>query len=246
MTFLSVHTAVGVCFVCLITLVFFSRDFIEYKKSVLKTSKLIINRVYFGRNKERRDAASRQHLQESDYLQHELLFFFKSSDDSHAQYDNSTVQFDEKIMLDNFSDLIEKSSELSTSTSNNRLLRKLAITYFPGNLNVQQNGLLLSQGLTSTIIARKGNTVSYTSGLGKSKASFHSYPDGAATFVDDDPKNPGGWIYVSNSETRNTYDGGVGALKFDKNGGVIDYKMVLTKSRANCSGGRTPWGVSTT
>ena len=70
-----------------------------------------------------------------------------------------------------------------------------------------------------------------------SQATFHSLPDAGAIF----PTENGGWIYVSNSERSS--NGGVGALTFNSNGDVIDYKMVLSSSRSNCGGGKTPWNV---
>jgi hypothetical protein len=117
------------------------------------------------------------------------------------------------------------------------------ITYVPGQLTVAENGMLLSQGLTSRQLAQKFQTVKYHSGS-ESNEAFHDFPDGAATFLDPDPSNVGGWIYVSNSEYRNTYQGGVGAIRFDRDGNVIEYKMVLRNTRANCGGGKTPWQVS--
>jgi hypothetical protein len=106
------------------------------------------------------------------------------------------------------------------------------ITYMPGLLNVQERDLFLSQGLKSEIIAVTGSPVLYANGA-SSNIDFHVWPDGAAVFEDYRPGNPGGWIYVSNSEA---YDGGVGALTFNKDGGIIDYKMVLTGTDLNCNG----------
>jgi hypothetical protein len=37
-------------------------------------------------------------------------------------------------------------------------------------------------------------------------------------------------------------EGGVGAITFDSNGEIINYKRVLTNTTWNCGGGRTPWG----
>jgi hypothetical protein len=68
-------------------------------------------------------------------------------------------------------------------------------------------------------------------------------PDFGATFVDTRPENPGGWIYVSNSEVRRPwYQGGVGAITFDSQGHIREYRMILTNTTANCGGGVTPWG----
>mmetsp|Transcript_42859 Transcript_42859/g.62757 ORF Transcript_42859/g.62757 Transcript_42859/m.62757 type:complete len:370 (-) Transcript_42859:150-1259(-) len=64
-------------------------------------------------------------------------------------------------------------------------------------------------------------------------------PDGAAVFAH---PTGNGWVYVSNSEVKKG-GGGVGAIQFDANGDVIDYKMILTNTSLNCSGGRTPWNT---
>ena len=87
------------------------------------------------------------------------------------------------------------------------------ITYAPGNLTINQNGLSLSTGLSSRVVAVSGSPVLYITGE-KSKTKFHSNPDGGAVFAD---SKEGGWIYVSNSE-KDKGRGGVGAIKFDKNG----------------------------
>lgn len=92
-------------------------------------------------------------------------------------------------------------------------------------LNSIENGLFLAGGFTARMIAIAGHKIPYADGS-KSYLPFHDRPDGAHVFADPRPENPGGWIYASNSEVVN--DGGVGALTFDRNGNVIDYKMVLT------------------
>lgn len=120
------------------------------------------------------------------------------------------------------------------------------VSYYPGNLSVFENQLELSVGLTSRIIATTDMLVEYSDGR-HSNLKFHPFPDFGATFVD--PSSDGGWIYVSNSEVRRTnftaypQKGGVGALTFDKDGNVLDYRMVLTDTEANCGGGRTPWNT---
>ena len=124
-------------------------------------------------------------------------------------------------------------------------LRPTLVSYVPGDLSiVTEHGLRLSTGLTATLIAKSGQPVAYTS-LGsdeaRSSTNFHQLPDFGATFVDRRRWNPGGWIYVSNSEVRDGH-GGVGALTFDRHGHVMDYRMILRQTAANCGGGRTPWG----
>jgi hypothetical protein len=116
------------------------------------------------------------------------------------------------------------------------------ITYRPGHLTVNENGLLLSQGLKSRILANTGQKVKFANGESSSEL-FHGRPDGAATFAfpDDDPENPGGYVYVSNSEMVEEGEGGVGAIYFDKFGNLTGYKMLLTGTTMNCGGGRTPW-----
>jgi hypothetical protein len=115
------------------------------------------------------------------------------------------------------------------------------VTYLPGLLTVEENGLLLSQGLTSRIIARSGTNVPYSDGS-TSDVPFHMRPDFGATFrvPDDAIENKGGWVYVSNSEVDNK-KGGVGAITFDKDGNVIHYEMLLDGTSMNCAGGKTPW-----
>eukprot|EP00977_Amphora_coffeiformis_P016670 scaffold5220_cov188-Amphora_coffeaeformis.AAC.2 len=120
------------------------------------------------------------------------------------------------------------------------------VTFDPGELTVRQNGLLLSTGLTSRLLATSGRPVVYdtpsdANGQQQSRQVFHSLPDMGACFVD--PRNPGGWIYVSNSEVRTAGRGGVGALTFDADGQLVDYQRILTGTTSNCGGGRTPWGA---
>ena len=51
------------------------------------------------------------------------------------------------------------------------------ITYVPGEATVFENGLLLSTGLKSRIIATKNTRVQYDTG-GQSSVDFHTAPDG--------------------------------------------------------------------
>lgn len=101
-----------------------------------------------------------------------------------------------------------------------------SVTFVPGELTVQENGLLLSTGLASKLIGTKGTLVSYHNG-GQSATPFHLDPDAGAVFPDTDANNPGGWIYVNNAEVHPKYgvpegQGGVGAFTFNKDGHLID------------------------
>jgi secreted PhoX family phosphatase len=93
------------------------------------------------------------------------------------------------------------------------------------------NGVLLPEGFTSRILARTGQAP-----IDGGNFLWHGAPDGGATYDSED----GGWIYVSNSES---VPGGVGALKFDAEGNLIDAYRILDGSIINCAGGRTPWGT---
>jgi len=117
-----------------------------------------------------------------------------------------------------------------------------SLTYYPGLLTESENGLILSQGLHSSVFARTGSKVTYSNGE-TSALDVHSKPDFGGCFADPRPNNVGGWIYVSNSENRAVGNGGVGAFTFNKDGVLIDYSMVLTGTKSNCGGGKTPWGA---
>ncbi|MFF7181375.1 alkaline phosphatase PhoX [Streptomyces sp. NPDC008121] len=92
------------------------------------------------------------------------------------------------------------------------------------------NGILLPSGFTSRVIARSGQQVGSTS------YTWHNAPDGGACFVAGT-----GWIYVSNSEINP--GGGAGAVKFDASGNVVGAYRVLSNTRQNCAGGKTPWNT---
>lgn len=96
-----------------------------------------------------------------------------------------------------------------------------------------ENGLKLPQGFKSRIVARSGEAPAGLPGY-----TWHSAPDGGATF----PTEDGGWVYVSNSEMR-SFSGGVGALRFDSRGKVSDAYEILKNTSINCAGGATPWGT---
>jgi hypothetical protein len=113
-------------------------------------------------------------------------------------------------------------------------------TYVPGNLTHEEVGLLLSEGLRARIIATTGEPVEYHDGS-LSEELFHGRPDFGATFADRRPFNEGGWVYASNSEMPEEGAGGVGSVTFDRDGNIIDYRMVLVNTTMNCGGGKSPW-----
>jgi hypothetical protein len=130
--------------------------------------------------------------------------------------------------------------------------RALAAPVQPGEspygdlLPPDANGLQLPAGFTSRVVAVSLAPVPGTSHL------WHAFPDGGACVPTDD----GGWIYVSNSENPPPADiplitsiipfiglGGVGAIRFDAEGNVVDAYPVQEDGTSNCAGGLTPWGT---
>lgn len=104
----------------------------------------------------------------------------------------------------------------------------------PGALQAPDaNGIMLPSGFRSRIVARSGEPA-----VSNSSYHWHSAPDGGACFATDD----GGWVYVSNCEGGRG-QGGVGALRFNANGSVVDSYPILENTTRNCAGGATPWGT---
>ncbi|QIJ62463.1 alkaline phosphatase PhoX [Streptomyces sp. JB150] len=92
------------------------------------------------------------------------------------------------------------------------------------------NGIRLPSGFTSRVIARSGQTVPGTS------YTWHNAPDGGACYADGT-----GWIYVSNSEINP--GGGASAVKFSSTGAITGAYRILSNTRTNCAGGKTPWNT---
>ena len=101
------------------------------------------------------------------------------------------------------------------------------------------DGILAPPGFQVRVVARYlSNPVSgLFDPLGLTGYHWHTAPDGGAVF----PAADGGWVYVSNSET--SPGGGVGALRFDAQGTVVDAYRILDDTRRNCAGGATPWNT---
>jgi len=96
-----------------------------------------------------------------------------------------------------------------------------------------ENGLMLPEGFTSRVVAVAGEKV------GDTDFEWHIFPDGAATFAQDD----GGWIHTVNSEVFIAGAAGVSAIRYDADGNIVDAYEVLRGSSSNCGGGPTPWGT---
>ncbi|WP_405605544.1 PhoX family protein [Streptomyces sp. NBC_01410] len=92
------------------------------------------------------------------------------------------------------------------------------------------NGIQLPSGFSSRVIARSGQRVGSTS------YTWHNAPDGGACFADGS-----GWIYVSNSEINPS--GGASAVKFSSAGAITGAYRILSNTRQNCAGGKTPWNT---
>lgn len=96
-----------------------------------------------------------------------------------------------------------------------------------------ENGFMLPPGFSYREVARSGQSPGGSSGY-----IWHPSPDGGACFPTDD----GGWVYVSNSEL-GRQEGGVGALRFNSQGDIVDAYSILSNTSVNCAGGATPWGT---
>ncbi|GGY12454.1 alkaline phosphatase PhoX [Streptomyces djakartensis] len=92
------------------------------------------------------------------------------------------------------------------------------------------NGIRLPSGFTSRVIARSGQRVGSTS------YTWHNAPDGGACYADGT-----GWIYVSNSEINPS--GGASAVRFSSTGAITGAYRILSNTRQNCAGGKTPWNT---
>jgi hypothetical protein len=118
-----------------------------------------------------------------------------------------------------------------------KALENVPLSFRPGELSVHSNGMVLSSGLAVRRLATSGKAIEFANGK-RSALAFHHKPDGAAVFA----ARQGGWVYVSNSELDNN-EGGTGAIRFNKDGEMVDYYMILVNTTRNCNGGKTPWNT---
>lgn len=93
------------------------------------------------------------------------------------------------------------------------------------------NGVRLPKGFRSRVVARSLQPVPGTGYV------LPLFPDGSATF----PTPDGGWIQVVNSEV--PLIGGASAIRYAKDGRIVDAYGILTGTSTNCAGGPTPWGT---
>lgn len=111
-------------------------------------------------------------------------------------------------------------------------LRKATLT--SGAIQGIDDEVWIPEGFSIRCVARAG-TVPVVGPRGA--YTWHVNPDGGAVFPS---PTDGGWVYVNNSEF---VPGGVGALRFDAAGNLVDAYPILSGTRVNCAGGPTPWGT---
>lgn len=178
-----------------------------------------------------------------------MLIYYDSSSPSMLPSSSSSLPTVSQSSLPTISPSLLPTISPSYSNSDTASIKETIVTYIPGLLTTIENGLTLSEGLTSRIIGISNNPIIYNNGT-KSVDIFLSQPDAAATYKDTRSFNMGGWIYTMNFEVRpdkgttNINQGGVGSITFNRNGDIIHYEMILKNlTYANCGGGKTPWNV---
>jgi uncharacterized protein len=102
------------------------------------------------------------------------------------------------------------------------------------------NGIMLPEGFSSRPVAMGNVPVAGTT------YPWHIFSDGQATYATRDD----GFILVSNSENPPdvgagppTGSGGASAIRFSKEGDILDAYPILSGTSVNCAGGATPWGT---
>lgn len=97
--------------------------------------------------------------------------------------------------------------------------------------------LFVPAGFTARRLATTGSTVLRSDGS-STGYTWHDDPDGGGVFPIVTPTSFDGWVYTSNSEAT---PGGVGAIKFDAAGNVVDAYSILSGTSNNCAGGVMPF-----
>ena len=87
--------------------------------------------------------------------------------------------------------------------------------------------------MSCALLTTADQCVQYADGT-YSQQIMHQKADGAGVVPH---PTDGGWYYVSNSETKSYFGGGVGTLRFNANGEVIGYERTLFGTTDNCGGG---------
>ena len=132
----------------------------------------------------------------------------------------------------------DRPSEKPSNSPTQRPSTRLAVTFERGALkkDIKRFGFTVSKGITVKMIAKADNYVRFTNGK-RSNMKYHAMPDGAAIIPLKD-----GYVYVNNAEIRDGL-GGVYGLYFDRNGEIVDYRVLLSGTSRNCAGGKTPWNT---
>ena len=112
------------------------------------------------------------------------------------------------------------------------------ITFERGALkkDIKRFGFKVSKGMTVRKIAQADKYVRFANGK-RSETKYHAMPDGAAVIPLSD-----GYVYVNNAEIKDGL-GGVYGLYFDRNGRMVDYRVLLSGTSRSCAGGKTPWNT---
>ncbi|MBR9814916.1 DUF839 domain-containing protein, partial [bacterium] len=107
------------------------------------------------------------------------------------------------------------------------------VTLTAGAIDGVDDEVTAPAGFDVRVVARQGLNP-LTGQADPNGFEWHIDPDGGAVYP---ATADGGWVYVSNSEET---PGGVGALRFDADGNLIDAYPILEGTRNNCAGGATP------
>lgn len=102
------------------------------------------------------------------------------------------------------------------------------------------NGFRLPAGFRSEVVARSGLPVPLADPASLTVPYiWHPFPDGSGIV----PLPDGGYAYACNSEVFSPAGAGASAIRFNKEGRVVDAYRILAGTSANCAGGVTPWGT---